>query len=54
MKHNNLWDKVANCDDEKIIKSLFIQASLSEKVKRRLNGYLNLNKVPIAVRSSSL
>ncbi len=54
MKHNNLWERSLETDDEVKLKEYFINAKLSDKIQKQLKKYIILNKCPIAVRSSSL
>ena len=50
---NNHFPDFAGMDDERI-RGFFLKGELSSDLKRKIQGYLSVVKVPVAVRSSSL
>ena len=54
MKDNTLWEKAITIKDDKKLEKIFIKSKLSIDLMLRLESFINENKYPLAVRSSSL
>lgn len=54
MKDNILWEKALSIGDDKKLEKIFIKADLSIDLMLKLESFIDNNKNPLAVRSSSL
>lgn len=54
MKKNKLWDFVTNNSDFEQIKEKFLKSLLSAELENKLKILINIEKTPLAVRSSGL
>lgn len=54
MKDNNLWEKALSIKDDKELEKIFKRGKLSIDLMLKLESFIENNKNPIAVRSSSL
>jgi len=54
MKDNKLWDTAINQSNDDKLEKIFIKARLSIDLMLKLETFINDNRMPLAVRSSSL
>ncbi|NTW33127.1 MAG: hypothetical protein HGB12_10965, partial [Bacteroidetes bacterium] len=54
IENNNLRDKIYTESNYDVIKTLFVEANLSDNLIKKLKRYLKVIQTPIAIRSSSL
>lgn len=54
MRNNDLYEKIKDETDFRVVQKLFTQANLSSALIKKLKTYLSVIKNPVAIRSSSL